>query len=54
VRYLMQHEWAESADDVLWRRTKLGLQFSDSEKDALNAFMTGGAAAAPRLNSLQF
>ena len=54
VRYLMQHEWAESADDVLWRRTKLGLQFSDSEKEALNAFMTGGAAAAPRVNSLQF
>ena len=25
VRYLMQHEWARTADDVLWRRTKLGL-----------------------------
>ena len=25
VRYLMRHEWAETADDVLWRRSKLGL-----------------------------
>ena len=24
--YLLQHEWAGSADDVLWRRTKLGLR----------------------------
>ena len=26
VRYLMEHEWAVTADDVLWRRTKRGLQ----------------------------
>ena len=25
LHYLHQHEWARSADDVLWRRTKLGL-----------------------------
>ena len=35
VRYLMQHEWAETADDVLWRRTKLGLKFSRPQKEAL-------------------
>jgi glycerol-3-phosphate dehydrogenase len=40
VRYLIRHEWAESADDVLWRRTKLGLKFSADEKDALAQFMT--------------
>ena len=40
VRYLMQWEWAESADDVLWRRTKLGLRFSPAERDALARFMT--------------
>jgi glycerol-3-phosphate dehydrogenase len=39
VRYLTRHEWAESADDVLWRRSKLGLLFSDQEKDALARFM---------------
>ena len=26
VRYLMEHEWAQTADDVLWRRSKLGLR----------------------------
>ena len=32
VRYLMQHEWATSAADILWRRSKLGLHLpSDTE-----------------------
>ena len=26
VRYLVEHEWAQTADDVLWRRSKLGLK----------------------------
>ena len=28
VRYLMQKEWARFPDDILWRRTKLGLTMS--------------------------
>ncbi|MBS0358521.1 MAG: glycerol-3-phosphate dehydrogenase, partial [Proteobacteria bacterium] len=28
VEFLIEHEWAESAEDVLWRRTKLGLFFN--------------------------
>ncbi len=28
LRYLMKREWAMEADDVLWRRSKLGLRFS--------------------------
>ncbi|MEP7312342.1 MAG: glycerol-3-phosphate dehydrogenase [Pseudomonadota bacterium] len=28
VRYLVRHEWARTTDDILWRRTKLGLQRS--------------------------
>jgi glycerol-3-phosphate dehydrogenase len=39
VRYLMMHEWAETADDVLWRRTKLGLTVSKAEQEALARFM---------------
>lgn len=39
VRYLMREEWARSAEDVLWRRSKLGLRFSREEADALDAFM---------------
>ncbi len=40
VRYLMTHEWAQTPDDVLWRRTKLGLRMSRDERARLSAFMT--------------
>lgn len=33
--YLHDHEWARSADDVLWRRTKLGLHLSDTQRQAV-------------------
>ena len=35
VRYLVEREWAQSADDVLWRRTKLGLRFSAEQRARL-------------------
>ena len=50
LRYLHDHEWARSADDVLWRRSKLGLHFSAAERAAVAAWMRralGGAAVAP-------
>lgn len=31
VEYLVQAEWAISAEDILWRRTKLGLRMNDQE-----------------------
>ncbi|MFC3694833.1 glycerol-3-phosphate dehydrogenase [Chenggangzhangella methanolivorans] len=42
VRYLVAREWAETAEDVLWRRTKLGLRFSAEERETLARFMPGG------------
>jgi glycerol-3-phosphate dehydrogenase len=30
VRYLIREEWARSIDDILWRRSKLGLHISDT------------------------
>jgi len=39
VRYLMTKEWARTADDVLWRRSKLGLRFSAAQRAALERFM---------------
>jgi glycerol-3-phosphate dehydrogenase len=39
VRYLMEHEWARTADDVLWRRSKLGLRVSPREQEQLAKFM---------------
>lgn len=34
ARYLRAHEWARTADDVLFRRTKLGLHLSEAERKA--------------------
>jgi glycerol-3-phosphate dehydrogenase len=45
ARYLMTKEWAETADDVLWRRSKLGLRFSQTQRATLEHFMTQGSAA---------
>jgi glycerol-3-phosphate dehydrogenase len=39
VRYLMTQEWARFPDDVLWRRSKLGLTMKPGEREALAAFM---------------
>jgi glycerol-3-phosphate dehydrogenase len=33
VLYLRDHEWARTADDVLWRRTKVGLHLSAAERE---------------------
>ena len=39
VRWLMDKEWAREADDVLWRRSKIGLRVGDDDKARLEAFM---------------
>lgn len=39
VRYLMANEWARFPDDILWRRTKLGLTMPPADREALAAFM---------------
>ena len=39
VRYLKEREWAFSAEDILWRRSKLGLKLSAAERANLDRFM---------------
>ena len=39
VRYLIKNEWAQSADDVLWRRSKLGLKATAYETAALDGMI---------------
>ena len=39
VRYLMANEWARFPDDILWRRSKLGLTMPQADREALAAFM---------------
>ena len=40
LRYLHEHEWARNADDVLWRRTKLGLHMSAQQRDMVEHWCT--------------
>lgn len=41
VDYLCEQEWARTVDDILWRRTKLGLWFDEAAKRALNDYLRG-------------
>jgi glycerol-3-phosphate dehydrogenase len=50
VRYLIDHEWARTAEDILWRRTKLGLAFTSAETKALATWLADDRplASSPR------
>ena len=39
VRHLMTREWARFPDDILWRRSKLGLIMGPAEREQLASFM---------------
>ncbi len=43
VRWLMVREWARTAEDILWRRTKLGLRLSGEEAAALEDYLRTAA-----------
>jgi glycerol-3-phosphate dehydrogenase len=46
VEFLLREEWARTADDILWRRTKLGLAASPEQKAALERFLAIQATEA--------
>lgn len=39
VAFLCEHEWARTAEDILWRRSKLGLQLDAAHVARLQAWM---------------
>ena len=39
LAYLMEREWARSADDVLWRRTKCGLRMTEAQRSRVAQVM---------------
>jgi glycerol-3-phosphate dehydrogenase len=49
LAHLKDREWAVTADDILWRRTKLGLHMRKEEIEALCAYLEGAGKlqAAP-------
>ncbi|WP_158923169.1 glycerol-3-phosphate dehydrogenase [Acidisphaera sp. S103] len=51
LRYLVRAEWARTAEDVVWRRSKLGLRLSAEQiaavDDAIHWMMQEGMASIP-------
>ena len=43
VRHLVRNEWAQTADDILWRRTKLGLRLDKPAQERLAQWLAGNA-----------
>ncbi|MEJ0097467.1 MAG: glycerol-3-phosphate dehydrogenase [Bauldia sp.] len=41
VEFLRHEEWAETAEDILWRRSKLGLGFTPWEAEDLDEWLAG-------------
>ena len=41
LRWLVEHEWARTAEDVLWRRTKLGLHVTPAEAQSIAEYLAG-------------
>lgn len=50
IDHLKSKEWVVSADDILWRRSKLGLHMKPEEQEALRVYMEGekSEAAVPK------
>jgi glycerol-3-phosphate dehydrogenase len=48
VRYLMANEWACTADDIVWRRSKLGLRLSMEEIAAIDDWISAHRLPAER------
>ena len=46
VRWLVAREFARTAEDVVWRRSKLGLRMSDEQLSALDGWMRADGRAA--------
>lgn len=47
IDYLIAEEWARSADDILWRRSKLGLHLDRTQQAALSSLLAARGLEAP-------
>ncbi|HJY42922.1 MAG TPA: glycerol-3-phosphate dehydrogenase C-terminal domain-containing protein, partial [Steroidobacteraceae bacterium] len=45
VDYLMRNEWAMTDEDILWRRSKLGLHLSEAERNRFAAALSARSSA---------
>jgi len=44
VDYMIAQEWALTVEDILWRRSKLGLCFSAAQQQLLQEYLDGNLA----------
>ena len=49
ISHLVENEWAMTADDILWRRTKLGLHLNEEERGRLSDWLS--ARSPSRMSS---
>ena len=49
VRWLMTREFAQTAEDVVWRRSKLGLRLDAARIAALDRWMAAARARDPSM-----
>jgi glycerol-3-phosphate dehydrogenase len=47
LNYMIAHEWAQTAEDVLWRRSKLGLMATAEERAAIGRFIASSGGVTP-------
>lgn len=52
VTWLMQKEYAHCAEDIVWRRSKLGLRLRPQEIELLDAWMAQGFAHSDQRNAV--
>ncbi len=52
IKYLMSIEWACTTEDVIWRRSKLGLRLTPSEIAGLDEWMSARHSAASTASSV--
>jgi glycerol-3-phosphate dehydrogenase len=51
VDYLLSHEWAQCAEDILWRRTRMGLFLSPEETVQLENYINQKVSEPPTAQS---
>ena len=51
VDYLVAQEWARTAEDILWRRTKQGLYASEAQTQTLKTYLSSTSAKSPEIRS---
>ncbi|WP_010507479.1 glycerol-3-phosphate dehydrogenase [Komagataeibacter europaeus] len=48
VEYLIAHEWAQTTEDILWRRSRMGLHVTDEDAGRLDTYLRGRQPVAAK------